>query len=171
MQSMKKANTSMDSESRVGEEHHNSLRLWLRILTCTNLVENELRGYLRDEFDSTLPRFDFLAQLERHPQGLRMGELSRLMMVSGGNVTGIATQLEKEGLIKRETSQGDRRSFVVRLTTKGRRRFKRMAEDHETWVIEMFSGMDVSEINALLKLLGKLKAELTQFKIRGRGKV
>jgi DNA-binding MarR family transcriptional regulator len=167
---MNNANTSMDSESRVGEEHHDSLRLWLRILTCTNLVENELRSYLRDEFDSTLPRFDFLAQLERHPQGLRMGELSRLMMVSGGNVTGIATQLEKEGLIKRETSQGDRRSFVVRVTTKGRRRFKRMAEDHESWVIEMFSGMDVSEIYALLKLLGKLKAELTQFKIRGRGK-
>jgi DNA-binding MarR family transcriptional regulator len=168
---MKKANTSMDSESRVREEHHDSLRLWLRLLTCTNLVENELRNYLRDEFASTLPRFDFIAQLERHPQGLRMGELSRLMMVSGGNVTGIATQLEKEGLIKREASEGDRRSFIVRLTTKGRRRFNRMAEDHESWVIDMFSGMDVSEIDTLHKLLGKLKAELVQFKTLEQGKI
>ena len=165
---MKKACTSLDSESRVHEEHHESLRLWLRILTCTNLVENELRNYLREEFDSTLPRFDFIAQLERHPQGLRMGELSRLMMVSGGNVTGIATQLEKEGLIKRETSKGDRRSFVVRLTAKGQRRFKRMAEEHEAWVIEMFSGMEATEIDALLQLLRKLKEELNQFKTRVR---
>ena len=84
--------TILDSETRGHDDHHDALRLWLRILTCTNLVENKLRNNLREEFASTLPRFDLLAQLERNPQGLKMGDLSKLMMVSGGNVTGIATQ-------------------------------------------------------------------------------
>src|SRR5436190_13114836 len=105
-----------DRESSATERDHTSLRLWLRLLTCTTLIENYVRGKLREEFETTLPRFDLMAQLARHPQGLKMRELSELMMVSGGNVTGITDQLEKDGLVKRLTLPGDRRAWKVCLT-------------------------------------------------------
>lgn len=152
--------TILDSETRGHDDHHDALRLWLRILTCTNLVENKLRNNLREEFGSTLPRFDLLAQLERNPQGLKMGDLSKLMMVSGGNVTGIATQLEKEGLIKRVVSDADRRSFQVHITPKGTKAFNKMAQVHETWIADMFSCLSDKDIAQLMKTLGTLKQSL-----------
>ena len=147
----------LDSESRLTEDDHVALRLWLRLLTCTNLIESVLRGRLRESYQSTLPRFDLLAQLERHPKGLTMGELSSLMMVSGGNVTGLVNQLEKEALVSRTPMQNDRRAYLVRLTAKGRRDFKRMAKGHESWVTELFSGMSHDEQEALMGMLGQLK--------------
>lgn len=106
----------LDSETRIQDDDHHALKLWLRLLTCTNLVQGNLRQQLRKSFDSTLPRFDLLAQLDRHPEKLRMGELTKLMMVSAGNVTGLVTQLEKEGLLKRTPMKTDRRTFLVGLT-------------------------------------------------------
>lgn len=150
----------LDSETRGREDHHGALRLWLRILACTNLIENKLRNSLREEFDSTLPRFELLAQLERHPQGLRMGDLSKLMMVSGGNVTGIATQLEKEGMIKRIVAANDRRSLRVLITPKGNKAFKRMAQLHEQWITSMFACLSDSEVSQLMHILGALKQSL-----------
>src|SRR5512135_2946428 len=82
-----------DHESRLHDDHHESLRLWLRLLTCTLLIERRIRARLREDFGTTLPRFDLMAQLERNPAGLRMGELSQRLMVTGGNVTGITDQL------------------------------------------------------------------------------
>lgn len=152
--------TILDSETRGHDDHHDALRLWLRILTCTNLIENKLRNYLREEFSSTLPRFDLLAQLERSPQGIKMGDLSKLMMVSGGNVTGIATQLEKEGLIKRVVSDADRRSFQVHITPKGTKAFNKMAQVHEAWIAEMFSCLTEKEIEQIMKTLGILKKSM-----------
>ena len=108
--------TSLDSESRIQDDDHLALKLWLRLLTCTNMVEGALRQNLRQSFDSTLPRFDLLAQLDRHPEKLTMGELSRLMMVSGGNVTGLVRQLEEEGLVNRVPLKTDRRTYLVGLT-------------------------------------------------------
>ena len=113
----------LDSETRIKDDDHHALKLWLRLLTCTNLVQGYLRQQLRESFDSTLPRFDLLAQLDRRPQKLRMGELTKLMMVSGGNVTGLVTQLEKEGLVKRTPMETDRRTFLVGLTKKGKSYF------------------------------------------------
>ena len=110
------AQLSLDHESRIEHDDHQAIRLWLRLLTCTNLIERHLRNRLRSEFDITLPRFDLMAQLAREPEGLTMGDLSQRMMVSGGNVSGIATQLEKEGLISREPVPGNRRAFCVTLT-------------------------------------------------------
>lgn len=152
--------TILDSETRGHDDHHDALRLWLRILTCTNLIKNKLRNYLREEFSSTLPRFDLLAQLERSPQGIKMGDLSKLMMVSGGNVTGIATQLEKEGLIKRVVSDADRRSFQVHITPKGSKAFNKMAQVHEAWIAEMFSCLTEKEIEQIMKTLGILKKSM-----------
>jgi DNA-binding MarR family transcriptional regulator len=105
-----------DTETRATSEHAPDLRLWLRTLACTNLIENHIRSKLRAEFGITLPRFDLMAQLERSPQGLKMGELSKRMMVTGGNVTGITDQLVAEGLVVREDSPRDRRAYIVKLT-------------------------------------------------------
>ena len=149
---------SVDHESRVSPDDHEALRLWLRLLTCTSMIEGSIRSELRRDFDCTLPRFDLMAQLDRHPEGLRMGELSRRLMVTGGNVTGITDQLVKEGLVTREAPPDDRRAFVVKLTPAGRKAFLRMAELHESWVVKLFDGLSVAERRQLHALLGKLKS-------------
>ena len=105
----------MDLEARAHSEHPEALRLWLRLLTCAQLIEKQVRGGLREQFDTTLPRFDLMAQLERAEGGMKMNELSRRMMVTGGNVTGITDQLVAEGLVERLEVAGDRRAFLVRL--------------------------------------------------------
>ena len=152
----------MDIEARAHSEHPEALRLWLRMLTCTQLVEKQVRTLLRDRFDTTLPRFDLMAQLERSPDGLKMNELSRRMMVTGGNVTGITDQLVAEGLVERIEVQGDRRAYCVRLTPKGRRQFHDMARQHEDWIVEAFAGLTEKEIATLHKLLGKVKEHAQQ---------
>ena len=148
----------MDIEARAHSEHPEALRLWLRLLTCTQLVEKQVRSLLRERFDTTLPRFDLMAQLERSPEGLKMNELSRRMMVTGGNVTGITDQLVAEGLVERIDVEGDRRAYRVRLTPKGRRQFHDMARQHEVWIVEAFAGLTGKEIATLHRLLGKVKA-------------
>ena len=147
----------MDMEARAHSEHPEALRLWLRMLTCTQLVEKQVRSRLRERFDTTLPRFDLMAQLERAPAGLKMNELSRPMMVTGGNVTGITDQLVAEGLVERIEVEGDRRAYRVRLTPKGRKQFNDMARQHEDWIVEAFSALNEKDIATLYKLLGKVK--------------
>jgi DNA-binding MarR family transcriptional regulator len=152
----------MDIEARAHSEHPEALRLWLRMLTCSQLVEKQVRTQLRERFDTTLPRFDLMAQLERAPEGLKMNELSRRMMVTGGNVTGITDQLVTESLVERIDVEGDRRAYRVRLTAKGRKLFNDMARQHEDWIVDAFSGLSDKEITTLYKLLGKVKEHATQ---------
>jgi DNA-binding MarR family transcriptional regulator len=158
--SAKRSTVSHDPESRLSEAHHESLRLWLRLLTCTLLIERRVRARLRHDFETTLPRFDLMAQLERNPRGLKMGELSRRLMVTGGNVTGITDQLAAEGLVERRSIPGDRRAYAVRLTAKGKRAFDAMAAAHEQWVIEALAGLSRLERNRLHALLGQLKSTM-----------
>ena len=147
----------MDMEARAHSEHPDALRLWLRLLTCTQLVEKQVRSQLRERFDTTLPRFDLLAQLERAPDGLKMNEVSRRMMVTGGNVTGITDQLVAEGLVDRVDVAGDRRAYRVCLTAKGRKLFNEMARQHEQWIVDAFSSLSDKDVATLNKLLGKVK--------------
>jgi DNA-binding MarR family transcriptional regulator len=150
----------VDTESRATHDDHLSVRVWLRLLACTNLVEARVASRLRDDFDTTLPRFDFLSQLERNPAGLRMTEISKRMMVTGGNVTRIADQLLDEGLITRSVAPGDRRASIVKLSGAGRRAFADMARRHESWIVDMFAGLDDQERARLYALLAKLKRHL-----------
>ncbi len=152
----------LDAETRIHDDHHVSVRLWLRLLACTNRIEGVVRQRLQADFQTTLPRFDLLAQLERAPQGLRMSELSQRLMVTGGNVTGVTDGLEKEGLVVRETDPSDRRAFKVRLTPEGQRQFGRMAAEHEQWVIGLFKRMSPKRKNQLAELLGELKTQISQ---------
>ncbi|MEQ1596959.1 MAG: MarR family transcriptional regulator [Casimicrobium sp.] len=150
----------MDMEARARDDHHDALRLWLRMLTCTQLVEQRVRSNLREQFETTLPRFDLMAQLERAPDGLKMNELSRRMMVTGGNVTGITDQLEAENMVQRLPVEGDRRALLIRLTPTGRKAFAEMAEAHERWIIEALSGLNQREVQSLHTLLGKVKQRI-----------
>ena len=151
----------LDAETKVSErpdDHKTELRLWLRLLTCTTLVENEVRRRLREQFDITLPRFDLLAQLDRAPKGMTLGELSQRMMVSNGNVTGLVDRLVEQGLINRRPSPKDRRAQIVSLTAAGRRFFRVMARENGDWIGEMFADLSAGDIETLLRLLAKTKA-------------
>ncbi len=155
------AHVPLDAETKVAErpdDHKTELRLWLRMLTCTTLIENEVRRRLRETFDMTLPRFDLLAQLERTPSGMTLGELSQRMMVSNGNITGLVERLAGEGLIKRKPAPNDRRVQIVSLTAEGRRFFRAMAKENADWIGEMFADLSENDIEALMNLLAKTKA-------------
>jgi DNA-binding MarR family transcriptional regulator len=152
--------SSPDLESRLGDDDHQAIKIWLRLLTCSTRIEDQIRNRLRRDFGTTLPRFDLMAQLERHPEGLTMRALSQRLMVTGGNVTGITDQLEAEGLVQRVPHPSDRRSFSVKLTPSGRRQFKRMAATHEGWVVELLAGWTPAQKTQVYELLAVLKKHL-----------
>ena len=147
-----------DHETALSGRDRMELRTWLRLLTCYHLVESEIRGGLREKFDITLARFDVLAKLERAPDGLSMGELSRRLMVSNGNVTGLVDRLAQEGFIETTRPDHDRRAQIVRLTESGLAAFAAMLPTHHGWVSTLFSGLEPDEIKTLHSLLGRLKA-------------
>jgi DNA-binding MarR family transcriptional regulator len=147
----------MDLEARLHSEHPDELRLWLRMLTCTQLIEQRIRTRLREEFSTSLARFDLMAQLEKAPDGLRMSELSKRMMVTGGNITGLTDQLEADGSVTREDVPDDRRAYRICLTKKGKREFNEMAANHEAWIVDAFSGLSAQQLKSLHQLLGAVK--------------
>lgn len=136
---------------------HNALRVWLRLLSCTTLIENQINSRLRSEFDTSLPRFDVMAQLARFPEGLLMSELSQRLMVSNGNITGLTDNLERDGLVERMLLPEDRRARKVRLTDKGHALFTEMAHTHEHWINTWLSSLNKDEQQTFYTLLGKLK--------------
>ncbi len=156
---------SLDAESKVEEHpqmHRDEVRLWLRLLTCVNLIETEIRRRLREEFDMTLPRFDLLAQLERSTEGLLLSELSRRLMVTNGNVTGLVERLVEEGFVRRVADRDDRRAARVSLTKSGRAAFARMAEAHGGWLADMLGALGSERQTTLLAALGELKVVVRQ---------
>ena len=138
------------------------LRLWLRFVECSQLVEQEIRSVLREKFDTTLPRFELMAALSRVPDGLTMGELSHWLMVTKGNVTGIAERLSEDGFIKRRPTPTDRRSFCVTLTPKGHAVIKQMEREYETLLEHIFAELTVEDIDMFLGVLAKAKESVTE---------
>ena len=154
------AGRRLDYESGVRRDDRLELRVWLRLLTCANLIERRVRRRLRESFEVTLPRFDLLAQLERAPDGLTMGELSRRLMVTSGNVTGLIERMASEGLVERTVAASDRRVQLVRLTPAGRSTFHAMTPVHESWIAAMMAGLGRKEMATLYALLARLKRSL-----------
>jgi DNA-binding MarR family transcriptional regulator len=151
----------LDAETKVAErphDHKDELRLWLRLFTCKEVIEGEVRRRLRDSFDVTLPRFDLMAQLYRAPKPMTLGELSQRMMVSNGNVTGLVDRLVDQGLLSRRPSPRDRRAQLVSLTAEGRRFFRAMTRANGDWIADMLADLSSDEIETLLLLLAKTKA-------------
>jgi len=135
------------------------LRLWIRLLRVTRQLDGEIRERLRREFNATLPRFDVMAALYRAPEGMLMSEVSRFLMVSNGNVTGIVGRLVGDGLVIRAQRGDDRRTSIVRLTAKGRDRFEEMAAAHETWIDELLGGMTPEEAHELSARLSLFQSD------------
>jgi DNA-binding MarR family transcriptional regulator len=163
------AETRLPALSSEAAGYRDELRLWLRLLACANLIEGEIRSRLRARFEVTLPRFDLMAQLERAPEGLTLGELSRRMMVSNGNVTGLVERMAKSGHIRRVPHPTDRRIVYVRLTESGRTAFAEMARVHAAWIAELVAGLEGGEARALMELLGQLKQSVRSVVAEGGG--
>ena len=149
-----------DRESALASDTKLELKVWLRLLTCTTLIEREVRQSLRERFDTTIARFDLLSQLDRTPKGLTMGELSSRLMVTNGNVTGLTDALVREGLVSRAPEPDDRRSLRIRLTSAGKQFFDAMTPVHERWIDRLMAGLTRAEMAHLLELLGRLKQSL-----------
>ena len=137
-----------------------SVRLWLRLLSCTITIEKILQRRLAEQFETTLPRFDVMAALERRPDGMAMGELSRALLVSNGNVTSIVQKLAKDGHVAIAPLPSDRRSSIVRLTPLGKRYFAELASAHHDWIDALLAGLGGKERAALYEALGDLKQSL-----------
>ncbi|HYF23832.1 MAG TPA: MarR family transcriptional regulator [Caulobacteraceae bacterium] len=154
------ADAALELDDKLGggpPDGRRSLRLWLRLLTCTALVERRVSARLRETFDTTLPRFDFLAALERAgPEGLPLGEVSRSLLITNGAVTGLAARLKEDGLIE-PCESADRRFQRVRLSETGARRFAEMAAAHRRWVEALFADLDEAETDRLMTLLDRAK--------------
>ncbi len=144
-------------DGRLGGSH--SVGLWLRLLTCSTIIEKRIRRRFTDQFGTTLPRFDVMAALEREG-GLTMGELSRRLLVSNGNVTALVRQLESLKLVTSTPAEDDRRSMVVELTPTGRVHFADLAAAHHAWVDAMLAGMPPERQNLLFELLAELKTSI-----------
>jgi len=152
---------NLGREAGLAQDTHQAIRLWLRLLTCSTQIEQIIRSNLRTQFGTTLPRFDYLAQLSRFPKGLRMKTLSEYLMVTGGNVTGLTDQLVAEGWVERVADEEDRRSMIVRLTRAGKKQFKAMAVAHERWLEQLLGPLGQDNAQDLYEQLGKLRLVLS----------
>ena len=160
---MEGSHIPLDAETKAHEtpeDHRDELRLWLRLLTCTTLIEGEVRRRLRDRFGVTLPRFDLMAQLDRTQKGMTLSALSKRMMVSNGNLTGLVDRLVESGHLERQVLKTDRRSQVISLTKLGRAEFRQMASVHEGWIADLFADLTKKEREGLMALLARTKASV-----------
>lgn len=139
-----------------------ALRAWLRILTIAQMIQKEIRARFRREFQTTLPRFDVLAALARVPEGQTMGEISRWLLVSNGNITGIIARLAEDELVTRSRSPDDRRVHLVRLSRKGEAEFRRQSRAHEQWIHELLGDFEPDDAAALERLTRSVKARLSR---------
>lgn len=155
MKTKEKSNDPATSHSK------ESLRTWLRLLSCETVIEQHLRTLLRQNFSITLPQFDVLSELERAGDPLTMSQLSRELMVSNGNVTGVIDRLEKIGFAKRVRAEHDRRVQYIELTSKGRKEFNKMAGRHEKWVADLLSGLSMNDMDQLQSLLLKARQSVS----------
>ncbi|VAX02842.1 Transcriptional regulator, MarR family [hydrothermal vent metagenome] len=149
-----------DNENAENDADTKKLGLWLRLITNSNIVEKKIRNLFRSEFGVTLPRFDLMAALYREQGGLTMGELSRRLLVSNGNVTGIVGRLQKEGMVKRWVLPTDRRIYSVGLTPKGRIEFKRMADRHKEWIADIFRDLKDDELAQMIPMMDRMREVL-----------
>jgi len=147
--------TKLDKKvlSRVSKDR---LRTWLKILKTSHLIEKQIKEKFRDEYNTTLPRFDVMSALYRSNNGLKMNEISGVLKVSNGNITGIIDRLVKEGNVLRVAIEGDRRSSLVSLTNKGKKQFEEYAIAHESWINVMLKNVSEQDSHLLIDLLDSI---------------
>jgi len=137
-----------------------TLRLWLRLFSCQSMIEDRIRTLLRNQHGITLPQFDVLAELENVDRSLTMTELSKLLVVSNGNITGVIDRLERDQFLTRIRSEKDRRVQHIRLTSQGKARFLKIAAEHEQWVAQLLSDINPKEVDQMIELLKNTKESI-----------
>ncbi len=150
------------AEQKIEPISKQSLRVWLKLLKVNSFIESALRRRLRDEFGSTLPRFDVMSALNRHPEGLKMSEISGLLRVSNGNVTGIVERLVEDGFVQRRPVPKDRRALKIKLTVAGQAAFAAQAAAHEAWIADLLSGLGSGNLNAFGAMLEDINGHLEE---------
>lgn len=156
----------MSAVAAIPEKHdgalddRSSIRVWLRLLSCTVAIEKVVQRRLSDGFNTSLARFDALAALHRHPEGMTMGALSRSLLVSNGNTTQLIQKLAADGLVRLAPGPKDRRSSIARLTAAGQAHFNQLAEVHHDWIDELMAGVNAEAREHLLETLGALKTSI-----------
>ena len=143
-----------------------SIRLSLRLLTTSRLIEREVDALMRAKFDSTIARFDFLSALDRHGP-LTLGEVSQHLLVSNGNVTQLRTRLTEDGLIETSQDETDRRIHRVQLTRSGESVFKHMAKAHAACVDSLLRDLTQADKTALMRLLDGAKSSIRRKLTKG----
>ena len=143
-----------------------SVRLWLRLLSCTLAIEKDVQRRFGAR-GATLARFDVLAALDRHREGMNMGALSRALLVSKGNVTQLVQKLAKDALVRIAPSPADRRASIVRMTAKGRAEFDGLAAVHHDWIDALVADMDGGARETLYHALGNLKGAIAKGQANG----
>ncbi len=131
-----------------------ALSVWVRLLKAHGLLLREVRRLV--PADLTLPQFDVLAQLDRRPEGMTPKELTRALLVTAGNVTGIVERLATRGLVSREPVPGDRRTMRIVLTREGRRAMASALPRHRLDLARLLAPVPPSELVALREALGAL---------------
>ncbi len=162
---MTEPDLAIDAETRLAHQSgdtRSELRLWLRLLTCTTMIEREIRRRLAERFQMTLPRFDLLAQLDKSPEGMTLGDISRRMMVTNGNVTGLVARIAEQGYVEKRRDAFDGRAQRIVMTAKGHHDFARMAREHGAWVRELLADVDPTEREVLMGLLARTKASVAR---------
>lgn len=152
---------AMQEKHGGGQSGPLDVRVWLRMLSCTMTIEKQLRRRFTDQYDTTLPRFDVMASLNRHPEGQTMGRLSRALLVSNGNVTSIVRQLQEQGLVDTRPDPEDRRSSIASLSAEGKARFDELAAAHHAWIGQALAGLKPESQVALYDLLAEMKASIS----------
>ncbi len=162
--------TELNADEKLPDAFHmkQSLRSWLRLLSCSTMIEKAVKARLKTEFCTTLPRFDVLAALERTDAGMTMSELSAHLLVSNGNVTGIVQRLVEDGFVVKAVTENDRRTQRVMLTRKGQNRFAKMTTAHERWIDAMFNDLPPANLRKLYDGLGELKASIVKNETKRR---
>jgi DNA-binding MarR family transcriptional regulator len=162
---MSDVDLAIDAETRLADQPRDArpeLRLWLRLLTCTTMIEREIRRRLAERFQITLPRFDLLAQLDKAPDGMTLGEISRRMMVTNGNVTGLVARIAEQGYVEKRRDAADGRVQRIAMTETGHEAFGRMAREHGIWMRELLAGLDPTEREVMMGLLARTKASVAR---------
>jgi len=137
---------------------HLAVSAWVRLLKAHGLVLRELRRRIPEQL--TLPQFDVVVQLHRRPEGMTSRELTRELLVTPGNVTGLVDRLSRMGLVQRRPVPGDRRAVRMVLTPRGRRVARRAIPRHRRDVEALLSSLSPSDLARLRLLLGRLSRSL-----------
>jgi MarR family 2-MHQ and catechol resistance regulon transcriptional repressor len=150
----------MNTIRKYGKKADLALGMWVKLVRATATFGKFSGDNIRS-FGLTEPQFGVLECLG-HLGPLTLGEISRKQLVSGGNITCVIDNLEKEGLVERQHSLKDRRTIVARLTSKGKKMFDDIFTQHARRIAEIAAVLNESEQQQLSILLKKLGTELQQ---------